>query len=275
MSSMHRAPPSFLAHIIWAVSTAIALPAMMAATRIRQITFDQVPQAPRVVTAGGGRAGRSSGIAPFLFRTFVLGVIFVMADERAGLDILYRAFGLDILPKTPAQLALRKHRALWREAKASGDETRIQETFFRLKREKFGLMGVKYQEEAVKTPWDTGKASELLDPRDVRVFFVLSEGSTSVVAKIYIAFNADPDEPGVREKVDRTTKWILTRQVESRMAEGRLEMPCKLERAYRDRTEGEHTLQWSRNEDGSHTLADAWDQRRTIFVEEDDMRPAE
>lgn len=142
MSSMHRSPPSFLAHIVWAVSWAVALPAALAATRIRQITFDQVPQAPqapqapRVLTAGGITAGRSSGIAPFLFRTFVLGAIFIVADERAGLDIL---------PKTPAQLALRKHRALWREAKAFGDETRIQETFFRLKRERFGLMGVKYQ----------------------------------------------------------------------------------------------------------------------------------
>lgn len=127
----------------------------------------------------------------------------------------------------------------------------------------------------MKTPWDTGKSSELLDPRHVRVFFVLSEGSTSVVAKIYIAFNTDPDEPRVQEKVDRTTMWILTRQVESRMAEGRLEMPCKLERAYRDRTEGEHLLKWDRNEDGSHTLADAWDHRRSIFVAEDDTGPAE
>lgn len=275
MSSRHRSPPSLLAHLVWATSWAVALPAALAATRIRQITFDQAPQPSRVVTAGGGRAARPEGIAPFLFRTFVLGAIFVVAGERAGLDILYTAFGLDILPKTPKQLALRRHRVLWREAKASGDTARIRETFFLLRRERFDMAGVKYEEEPMKAPWDTGEPAELLDPQDVRVFFVLSEVSTSVVAKIYIAFNADPDEPGVREVVDWATERILKRQVESKAVEHCLEMPCKLQRVYRERSEREHLLQWSRNEDGSSDLMAAWDRRRPRFRVEGEVKPAE
>lgn len=276
MSSLHR-PPSIIAHVVWAVAFAVGFPASLAATRIRQITFDQGPQAAQapgilVTRTGRGSPGAGGGIAPFLFRTFALGAFFVVPDERIGFDILYRAFGLDVLPKTPEQLALRKHRETWREAKASGDADRIRQTFFRLRRERFDMMGVRYEEEPMKE----APAAEAggLDPRDVRVFFIPSKGSNSVVGKVYIAFNADPDEePGVRERVEWATRWILARQVEAKVVEHCLEMPCILKRIYRDRSEGEHLLQWSRNEDGSSTLADAWDRRRPRFVTEAGMKP--
>lgn len=286
MSSVSSHWSRALERIAWPIAFVTALPAAMVAARIllpegpadvlasrtRHVAIEKVRAVAAPRKAGGG-----GGLSSYLRNAALLGAVFVMLDEYAGLDILYTAFGVDILPKTELQKGLRRHRGMWREAKASGSPATVRETFFRLRRERFGLMGVKYQEEAMKTPWDTGTAnSELLDPRDVRVFFVLSEGSASLVGKIHIAFNADPaGEPGVREKVDRTTKWILTRQVESRLAEGRLEMPCRLERVYRDRSESEHMVQWGRNEDGSPTLADAWDRRRTVFVAGDGMRPPE
>lgn len=278
--------PKALVRIAWPVAFVVALPTAMLAARIlrpegsaevlaartRQVAMEKVRTLGTTRKAGGG-------LLRYLGNAVLFGAVFVMLDEYAGLDILHTAFGVDILPKTELQKGLRRHRSAWREAKASGSPERVRETFFRLRRERFGLMGVRYQEEAMRPPWDTGGRGgneQLLDPRDVRVFFVLAEGSASVVAKIYIAFNADhpAGEPGMRERVDRTTKWILTRQVESRLAEGRLEMPCKLERVYRDRSESEHLLQWGRNEDGSHTLADAWDCRRTIFVTGDDIKSA-
>lgn len=221
-----------------------------------------------------GTARKTSGISTTLINAALFGAVFVMLDECAGLDILYTTFGIDILPKTKLQKMLRTHRGMWREAKASGCSVKIRETFFLLKRERFDLTKVKYQEERMRTPWDTGRPCELLDPQDVRVFFILSKGSNSVVGKVYIAFNTDLNEPGVREKVDRTTKWILTGQVEPRQATGGLEMPYRLERAYRDRSEGEHLVHWGWNGDGSHTLADAWDCRRTIFVAGDGMGSA-
>lgn len=278
MSSLRR-PPSIIAHVVWAVAFAVGFPASLAATRIRQITFDQASQAtqsPGVLTRVP-RTGRGSGggIAPFLFRTFVLGAFFVVLDERMGSDILYRAFGLDVLPKTPEQLALRKHRETWREATASGDADRIRETFFRLRRERFDMMGVRYKEEPMKEA-PPAEMRGLMDPRDVRVFFIPSKGSNSVVGKVYIMFNARPDvEPGVREGVEWATRWILARQVEAKVVEHCLEMPCRLQRIYRDRSEGEYLLQWSRNEDGSSTLADVWDRRRPRFVTEDGMKPEE
>lgn len=275
MSSLHR-PPSIIAHVVWAVAFAVGFPASLAATRIRQITFDQASQAaqaPGILTRVP-RTGRGSGggIAPFLLRTFALGAFFVVLDERIGSDILYRAFGLDVLPKTPEQLALRKHRETWREAKASGDADRIRETFFRLIRERFEMRGVRYEEEPIKAA-PPAEAGGLLDSRDVRVFFIPSQGSASVVGKVCIAFNAVPDEePGVREKVEWATRWILDRQVEAKIVEHCLEMPCRLQRTYRDRSEGEHLLQWSRNEDGSSTLAEAWDRSRPHFVTDDGMK---
>ncbi|KAG6363914.1 hypothetical protein INS49_009017 [Diaporthe citri] len=267
--------PKALERIAWPIAFVAGLPAAMVAARILlpegpvEVLASRTRDAAieKVRAVGKPRKAGGSGLSSYLWNALLLGAAFVMIDEYAGLDILHTALGADILPKTELQRGLRRHRAAWREAKASGDPATVRETFFRLKRERFGLMGVRYQEEAMRTPWDTGeRSSEMLDPRDVRVFFLLAEGSTRVAAKIYIAFNADPGEPGVREKVDRTTRWILTRQVESRLAEARLEMPCRLERAYRDRGEGEHLVQWGRNEDGSHTLADAWDRRRTVFV---------
>lgn len=280
MSSLHR-PPSILAHVIWAVTFAVAFPASLAATRIRQITFDQAPhqaavQAPGILTRVP-RTGRGSGggeIAPFLFRTVVLGAFFVVLDERVGSDILYRAFGLDILPKTPEQLALRGHREAWRAAKASGDADRIRGTFFRLRLERLDMRGVKYEEEPMKEA--PAAEAGLMDPRDVRVFYIPSKGSNSVVGKVYIAFNADPDdEPGVREKVEWATRWILDRQVEVKIVEHCLEMPCRLQRRYRNRTEREHLLQWSRKEDGSSNLAEVWDRRRPRFVTEGGTKPEE
>ena len=200
-----------------------------------------------------------------------------MFDECTGLDILYNAFGVDILPKRKLQKKYREHRAMWREAKASGDPSRVRDTFFRIKRERFGLMDMKFQEEPMKTACDMGLGSRtgMIDAADVRVFFILSEGSRSIVSKIYIAFNVENNiwDPEMQEKMDKTTKWVLNRQVGPKMAERLLEMPCKLESAFRDGSGGEHLLQWSRNGDGSATLSDAWDCRRTIYVTEEGMRP--
>lgn len=278
MSSLHR-PPSIIAHVVWAVAFAVGFPASLAATRIRQITFDQAPQAAHAPGILVTRTGRGSpgagggGIAPFLFRTFVLGAFFVVLDERMGSDILYRAFGLDILPKTPEQLALRKHRETWREATASGDADRIRDTFFRLRRERFDMMGVRYEEEPMKEA-PPAEMGGLMDQQDVRVFFIPSKGSNSVVGKVCIIFNARPDEePRVREGVEWATRWILARQVEAKVVEHCLEMPCRLQRIYRDRSEGEYLLQWSRNEDGSSTLAEVWDRRRPRFATEGDTKP--
>lgn len=129
----------------------------------------------------------------------------------------------------------------------------------------------------MKTPWDTGDRTPnavLLDPQDVRVFFILAEGSDKVASRICIAFNADRDGPGVREMAERTTKWVLTRQAEPRLKAGMLKMPCRLETVYRDGHGGEHLLQHARGEDGSSTLADAWDCRRAVVVEEDGAESA-
>lgn len=256
---------STLTRIVWPVALAMVLPASFVASRIREVTFDKFPDSipstiPMVKTS------HKSGFGALCLRVIALGSIFIMVDECAGFDVLYRAFGIDLLPKTQLQKLLRNHRDVWGKAKASGSPSRLRETFFQLKRERFEIMGLKYQEEPMKTPWDTGRPSELLDPVEVRVFFILYTGSRNMVSKIYLAFNVDLCQSGIRERVERTTKWILTRQVESKLVGGTLEMPCKLERAYRDRSEGEHLLQWARNEDGSHTLADAWDQKRTYYV---------
>lgn len=298
MPSQHR-PPSIAKHIIWAVSFAFAFPASLAATRIREITFDDVPEAPHEALArvlipekqqqpsssssspSRRRAGGGGGtLLPLLLRAVVLGAIFVVADERGGTDILYRMFGLDVLPKTAAQVALRRQRALWREVRASGDAGRVREVFFQLRRERYGLAGLEYEEEAMRTPppppegrgaeTETG---ELLDPQDVRVFYILSskkgEADNKAAARVCMAFNVDPDGDGdgdgVRDRVERTTRWILGGQVQARLAEGGLEMPCRLERVYRDgESERVHLLQPSSSpggdgEEGSPTLADAWD----------------
>lgn len=285
MSSTHWT--KVLDRLAWPIAFVVTLPTAMLAARILRpegaaeaaagTSHMAIEKVRKVTTARGG--GSSGSISSYLFDAALFGAVFVMLDEYAGLDILYRALGADILPKTRLQRMLRGHRAMLREARASGSPSRLREAFFRTKRERFGLAGVRFQEEAMKAPWDMGRqpggGEQLLDSQDVRVFFIFSGGSSSVVGKIYIAFNADPGEPGVSERVERTTRWILTRQVESRLAGGQLEMPCKLQRAYRDRSEGEHLVQWGRNEDGSHTLADAWDCRRTVFVDGDDARSEE
>lgn len=278
MSPRHG-PPGILANLIWAISAAVTIPASLAALRIRDVTFDPSPQrppstiAPRALRRTGVRTG---GIFPFLFQTFFFGFLFVVVDEHAGWDILYRAFGLDILPKTPGQLELRRQRGEWRAAKRSGDAARIRETFFRLRRERLDMRGVKYDEEPMEATPEEGKAGRLLDPADVRVFFIPSKTSAGVVSKVYMAFNADPDEdPEVREKVERATDWILKRQVEVKADEDCLEMPCRLLRVYQERFEGEHLLKWSRNEDGSSTLAEAWERTRPRFVAEVDVKPGE
>lgn len=72
-----------------------------------------------------------------------------------------------------------------------------------------------------------------------------------------MVFNVDSCEAGVMELVGRTTRWILTEKVDLRLAEGKLEMPCKMESMYWDRSEGEQLLRCSRNEDGSR-LARRW-----------------
>lgn len=286
MSSSHW--PRALERIAWPIAFVVALPTAMVAARIlrpegaaevaagtRHVAIENARKVTTARGPAGGGGGGGGSISSYLFDAALFGAVFVMLDEYAGLDILYRALGADILPKTRLQRMLRGHRAMLREARASGSPSRLREAFFRTKRERFGLAGVKFQEEPMKAPWDMGRqpgGEQLLDPQDVRVFFILSKGSSSVVGKIYIAFNVDPSEPGVGDRVERTTKWILTRQVESRLARGELEMPCRLQRAYRDRAEGEHLVQWGRNEDGSHTLADAWDCRRTVFVDGDEVR---
>lgn len=195
----------------------------------------------------------------------------VLLDEFAGWDLLYRAFGVDILPKSPLQKRLRKDRCRWRD----GHPARVRDAFFALERERLDAIGAKYEEgEPIGTPLSdvegrtTTPDTGLLDAADVRVFFIFEEGVTS---KICMAFNVDSCVPDVLEKVDRTTRWILTRQAEPRLAEGRLEMPCKVERVYRDRPEGNYLLQRSRNEDdgwaledGGSTLGDAWDRRGEV-----------
>lgn len=275
MSTRDR--PRAFPRIAWPVALATAIPASLIAARtliIPPVTVDKVATTERVARAERlPRAGSptTGGWAALVLRTVLFGAILVVVDECAGLDILYRAFNIDILPKTKTQKLLREHRATWRAAKASGSPARIREAFFQLKRERFELAGTRFQEEAMKSPWDTRRPSELASPEDVRVFFILSgrghksSTTTTTIAKIYIAFNMDPGEPGARERIDRTTQWVLTRQVEAKLAGGRLEMPCKLERAYRDRSESQHELHLSRDGNGSQTLADAWNRRRTVY----------
>lgn len=74
----------------------------------------------------------------------------------------------------------------------------------------------------MKTPWDMGRPDGLLDPNDVRVFFILTGGSSRAVGTIHIALNVDRGWPGMQEKVDKTTKWILTTQVQMKREGGRL-----------------------------------------------------
>ncbi|KAL1846411.1 hypothetical protein Daus18300_014254 [Diaporthe australafricana] len=207
---------------------------------------------------------QSSGIMTFLVKAVVFGAMFTMLDEGPELDIMYRAFGIDVLLKTTRQKEHRKLRRIWREAKASGNAGMIRDAFFQMKRAGFERMAIKYFEEPMKNPWDMGRPNGLLDPKDVRVFFILTAGSTRVVGKIHIAFNVDRWELGVQEKIDKTTKWILTTQVQMKQEGGILESPCKLERAYRDQSQDEHEL--SRDGRGSRFMADAWDRRRTIHV---------
>lgn len=278
--------PGLLANIAWATAAVLTIPAITAATRIKQITFEPVPTpapapAPRVrpVRAAGGGGG--GWLPDFIFNAALFGFMFVVVDEYAGVDLLYRGFGLDILPKSQTQKTLRAHRGLWREVLASGDQDRVRDTFFRLRRERLSLAGVRYQEEPMRPPWDTGdrgpRSAVLLDPRDVRVFFILAEGvgaDCKVASRICIAINADRDGPGVREKAERTTKWVLTRQAEPRLKAGMLKMPCRLETVYRAGHGGEHLLQHARGKDGSSTLADAWDCRRAVVVGEDGAESA-
>lgn len=187
----------------------------------------------------------------------------VLLDQFAGWDILYGAFGVDILPKSPLEKRLREERCRWRRDRPA----RVREAFFQLEREKLDALGVRYEEEPVGTPTPLGEeettpGAKLVDPADMRVFVIYGEGN--VAAKIYMAFNVDSCEPEVPEMVDRTTRWILSEQGESRLTEGGLDMPFKVERVYRDRAEGEHLLQLSRAEDGSSTLVDAWDRREKV-----------
>lgn len=89
---------------------------------------------------------------------------------------------------------------------------------------------------------EEGKAGRLLDPADVRVFFIPSKGSAGAVGKV---------------------------------DEDCLETPCGLLRVYQEWFEGEHLLKWSRNEDGSSTLAEAWERVRPRFVTEVDVKSGE
>lgn len=177
---------------------------------------------------------------------------FVLLDQFAGWDILYRAFGVDILPKSPLEKRLREERCRWRRDRPA----RVREAFFQLERERLDAAGLRYMEEPVE---ETTIGTGLVDPADVRTFFILGEGD--VATKIRVALNVDSYEPDVMEMADRTTRWILTELVESKLAEGKVDMPCRIERVYRDRSGGEHLLQLSQGEAGSSTLADAWDRR--------------
>lgn len=83
----------------------------------------------------------------FLVKAVLFGAIFTVLDEGAELDIIYRAFGIDVLPKTAVRKKHRQLRGIWREAKASGDPGRIRDAFFQLKRAEFERMAIKYFEE--------------------------------------------------------------------------------------------------------------------------------
>lgn len=188
-----------------------------------------------------------------LTKTFLLcAPVFIMLDGIAGWDILYRAFGIDVFPRSPLEKRLREERRRWRDAQPA----RVREAFFQLERDRLDAAGVRYVEEPIEAPTI---GSGLVHPADVRVFYILGEGN--VATKIRVAFNVDYCEPEVPEMADRTTRWILTELVESKLAEGKVDMPCKIERVYRDRSDGEHLLQIPQSEAGSLTLANAWDRR--------------
>lgn len=196
-------------------------------------------------------AAAASGGSPFIDAALFCSAL-VLLDQFAGWDILYRAFGVDILPKSPLEKRLREERCRWRR----GHPARVREAFFQLERERLDALGVRYVEEHVEA---TMTGTGLVDPGDVLVFYIYQEGDVAV--KICVALNVDSYEPDVMERADRTTRWILTELVESKLAEGKVDMPCKIERVYRDRSDGEHLLQLSESEAGSLTLADAWDRR--------------
>lgn len=95
--------PGLLANIAWATAAVLTIPAITAATRIKQITFEPAPTPrPRPARAAGGGGG-GGWLPDFIFNAALFGFMFVLVDEYAGVDLLYRTFGLDILPKSQTQ----------------------------------------------------------------------------------------------------------------------------------------------------------------------------
>lgn len=253
-----KGDPFSLLALIFGIGIALSPPGTISGPILRALEKARADKAARDAAHLAARNSRlvkartaAAGGSPFIDAALFCSAL-VLLDQFAGWDILYRAFGVDILPKSPLEKRLREERCRWRR----GHPARVREAFFQLERERLDAAGVRYMEEPVEA---TTIGTGLVDPADVRVFYVYGKGDVAV--KICVALNVDSYEPDVMERADRTTRWILTELVESKLAEGKVDMPCKIERVYRDRSDGEHLLQVSQSDAGSSTLADAWDRR--------------